>query len=578
MKEALAQILAEAANQVAALADTELPQAEIEPTRDPDHGDFASNYALRLAKPAGMPPRKLAEALVAAIPSHSGVARVEIAGPGFINFFLAADAMFTGVAEALRQRETFGCAAAKSAPKVLVEFVSANPTGPLHVGHGRHAAFGDSVARILRAAGYPVSTEYYVNDAGRQMEILAASVLVRVAQANGSSIAFPKAGYQGSYISDFAATLTEQFADLDVTALTNTDIADDGETRDAYIDALIHNAQTLLGSDKFAELRRASMQVILDDIKDDLKGFGVSQDQWFSEESLTTDGSIDSAIERVRENGLIYEKGGALWFRATELGDEKDRVVVRDNGKKTYFASDIAYHYNKRERGFDHLLDILGSDHHGYVARIRAGLTAMGYEADSLEVELVQFVSLFRGGEKVAMSTRSGSFVTLRQLREEVGNDAARFFYVMRSNDQHLDFDLDLATSNTNENPVYYVQYAHARVASIFRQLEEAGKAFDAASSGIDLSLLTTTEERLVAADIGRYPEVIVRAAERRAPHLLVNFLRELATHFHSLYNAHKTIVDDSELRNARLALAAAAQQVIANGLGLLGVSAPEKM
>lgn len=578
MKDTLAQILVDAACGIEALKDAELPVAEIEATRDPEHGDFASNFALRLAKPARMAPRKLAEALVAALPDHDGIAKVEIAGPGFINFFLASDAMFTGVSEALRLGTEYGLGETRTAPRILVEFVSANPTGPLHVGHGRHAAFGDSVARILKAAGYPVSTEYYVNDAGRQMEILALSVLLRIAQMAEPSTAFPSAGYQGTYISDFAHSIAGEFADLDIAGLLEADTKDSDETKDAYIDAIIHNAQTQLGHERFAKLRRLSMQAILDDIEEDLAEFGVAPDNWFSEESLASRGSIDSAFERVRAQDLMYEKGGAQWFRATALGDEKDRVVVRDNGKTTYFASDIAYHHNKRERGFDHLLDILGSDHHGYIARVRAGLTAMGYEADSLEVELVQFVSLYRAKEKVAMSTRTGSFVTLRQLREEVGNDAARFFYVMRSNDQHLDFDLDLATSNTNENPVYYVQYAHARVASIYRQLAEAGLSYDEAAGAAQLGLLATTEERLVAADIAKFPEVIERAAERRAPHVLVNYLRELATHFHSLYNAHKTIVDDAELRNARLALAAATRQVIASGLALLGVSAPDRM
>lgn len=578
MKDLLAQSLREAAAKVSELQDCELPQPEIEDTRDPSHGDFASNYAMKLAKIARMAPRQLAEKILAELTANEVIAKTEIAGPGFINFFVQTDARYAGVRAALADRDCFGHQAARDKPHVLVEFISANPTGPLHVGHGRHAAYGDSVARILRAAGNRVTTEYYVNDAGRQMEILAVSVLVRAMQQHGEAIGLPKAGYQGAYITAFAKSVADQYADVKSDAITATEIADSDENKDLYVDALIQNAQTVLGAERFASLRRQSMRSILDDIRDDLAEFGVEQDIWFSEESLASDGSISGAIERVTENGHMFEQNGAQWFRASAMGDEKDRVVVRDNGKTTYFASDIAYHFNKRERGFDHLLNIFGADHHGYIARLEAGLEAMGYERTSLEVELVQFVSLFRQGQKVAMSTRSGQFETLRQLRHEVGNDAARFFYVMRSHDQHLDFDLDLATSKTNENPVYYVQYAHARVASIFRQLTEAGLTHDQEAGVDQLAKLETEEERLVAADIARYPEVIQRAATQRAPHTLANYLRELATHFHSLYNAHKTLVDESDVRNARLSLALATQVVIANGLALLGVSAPERM
>ena len=348
-----------------------------------------------------------------------------------------------------------------------------------------------------------------------------------------------------------------------------------GDDKEAVIGRLIDNAESLLGIEAFHAIRRQSLESILDDIKDDLAEFGVTFDHWFSEQSLTDDHLIDAALDVLKERRMLYEKDGATWFRAIDFGDEKDRVVVRDNGKKTYFASDIAYHYGKRERGYDHLLDILGSDHHGYVARVQAGLEAMGYPGDSLEVELVQFVTLYRGGEKMQMSTRSGEFVTLRQLREEVGNDAARFFYVMRSNDQHLDFDLELAKSRSNDNPVYYIQYAHARVASVFRQLAEKSLDYD---EGAAFGTLTETHEKALMSSLSRYPEIIELAASNRAPQHLVHYLRDLANELHSYYNAHQYIVDDEALRNARLALIHATRTVIASGLAIIGVSAPDTM
>ncbi len=580
MKDLLRQLVRDALAAVPALES--LPDGldiEIERTRDESHGDFACNVAMRLAREARMSPRDLAAAIVAALPENAAVERVEIAGPGFVNFFVARSASFGVVARVLEAGARFGRAAAKSEPRILVEYVSANPTGPLHVGHGRHAAFGASVSALLGAAGYPVEQEYYVNDHGRQMEILAVSVLVRLLQRRGESVAMPAAGYQGEYIGDIAAGLDPARFAIDAAELLQG-LPDDepGGDKERHIDALIAAAQRLLGDEPFHALRRHALEAILDDIRDDLAAFGVVPDRWFSEESLDRDATIDRALGKLEQRGLLYEKDGATWFRATDFGDEKDRVVVRDNGKKTYFASDIAYHFDKRERGFDCLLDVLGSDHHGYVARVRAGLEAMGEPGDSLEVRLVQFVSLYRDGAKVQMSTRSGEFVTLRQLRGDVGNDAARFFYVMRSNDQHLDFDLDLATSRSNDNPVYYVQYAHARVASVFRKLAEAGHEFDRAAGLASLGQLREAGEKRIADTLSRYPETIATSAERRAPHLLVNYLRDLATEFHALYNAHPFIVDDPPLRNARLALILAVQQVVANGLGLLGVSAPDEM
>ncbi|HEX5789108.1 MAG TPA: arginine--tRNA ligase [Woeseiaceae bacterium] len=566
----------------------------IERTRDAAHGDFATNVAMRLAKPARRNPREIAGRVIAALADDAAVASVEIAGPGFINFRLSPAAYHAEVAAILAAGAEYGRHPARSGPKVLLEFVSANPTGPLHVGHGRLAAYGATVGNLLEAAGYPVTREYYVNDAGRQMDILGASVWLRRLERNGIEIPFPRAGYRGDYIREIAASIdTGGLAEPsreDVLAGLPEDGPKDapGDTadartanrarREAYVEAVIEQAKRLLGEDGFDRVRQQSLESILDDIRDDLAEFGVVYDNWYSEQSLTKSDRIDAALDVLRERGILYEKDGATWFPATRYGDEKDRVVVRENGVKTYFASDIAYHFDKRQRGFEYLVDILGADHHGYVTRVRAGLEAMGYEGSSLEVQLVQFVTLYRGGEKMQMSTRSGEFDTLRQLRAEVGNDAARLFYVLRSNDQHLDFDLDVAKSQSNDNPVYYIQYAHARIASVFRQLGEKGHAFDAAAGLANLGAVTEPQAKPLLTSLSRYPEVLELAANNRAPQHLVHYLRELANDFHSWYNAEVFLVDDATLRNARLALCRATQVVVANGLGILGVSAPESM
>ena len=555
----------------------------VERTRDPSHGDFACNVAMQLARAARRNPRQLAQALVEALPASDLVSRVEIAGPGFINFFLAPAAYQAEIARVLEAGSAYGQGDSGAGRKAIVEFVSANPTGPLHVGHGRHAAFGATLANLLAATGWQVHREYYVNDAGRQMDILAASVWLRYLELCGESFAFPANGYRGDYVRQIAAQLHQAEGDRlrhpagEVFAALPPDEPAGGD-KDRYIDAVVHRMRSLLGEADFRRVFDLGLGDILGDIEQDLAEFGVTYDRWYSERSLGDNGAIDRALTRLREQQRVYEKDGALWFRATEFGDEKDRVVVRENGQKTYFASDIAYHLEKRERGFDLLLDVLGADHHGYVARVRAGLEAMGEPGDSLEVRLVQFVSLFRGGEKAQMSTRSGEFITLRELRREVGNDAARLFYVMRSNDQHLDFDLELAKSRSNDNPVYYVQYAHARVASVFRQLADRGVAFDRDAGVAALPLLADPHEQAVMTAVTRWPEMVELAAAQRAPHMVVHYLRELATAFHAWYNAQQFIVEDASLRNARLVLATAAQQVIRNGLGILGVSAPETM
>ena len=564
-------------------ADMALTNLGVERTRDAANGDFATNIAMRLAKAAGKPPREVAQAIVAALAASPSVERVEIAGAGFINFFLAGTAQSDVVRRIHELGDAFGRNGSGGARKVLVEFVSSNPTGPLHVGHGRGASYGASLANLLEASGWQVTREYYINDAGRQMDIIAVSVWMRYLETLGEQFRFPANGYKGEYVREIAAQLLQKVdAKLQRPAaqLFGNLPADEpeGGNKDAYIDAVIDRARQLLGEAAFLEVADLALDLVVADMRQDLQEFGVVYDRWFSERSLTTDGAIDRALERLRKQDHVYLKDGALWFRATAFGDEKDRVVVRENGVKTYFASDIAYHLDKRERGFDVLLNVWGSDHHGYIARVKAGLEAMGEPGDSLEVQLVQFVSLYRGEEKVPMSTRAGEFVTLRQLRAEVGNDAARFFYVMRSHDQPLDFDLELAKSRSNDNPVYYIQYAHARVASVLRQLAAKGHRYDGALAMSSLDTLSSPHETALLTALSRYPELLQLAATNRAPHALVHYLRDLANSFHTWYNAEQFIVEDGKLRNARVALALATQQVVRNGLSLLGVSAPETM
>jgi arginyl-tRNA synthetase len=585
VRTALEHLVAQGAIERDAAGD-ELIQPQIERTRDEAHGDFATNAALVLAKRARTKPRDLAEQIVAALPSASGVARVEIAGPGFINFHLAADAFHAQLAEVLRQGHGYGRSDLGAGKRVQVEFVSANPTGPLHVGHGRGAAYGAVVADLLAAVGFDVHREYYVNDAGRQMDILCVSVWLRYLELCGESLAFPSNGYKGDYVWDIAASLHREHgdayridADEVVAGLPPDEV--DGEAngdKEAHIDGLVSHAKRLLGDNRYRFVFELGLNTILDDIRQDLAEFGASYQEWYSERTLTESGAVLRAIERLREAGHVYEQAGALWFRSSAFGDEKDRVLVRDNGQTTYFASDIAYHMDKLERGFERVIDIWGADHHGYVPRVKAALEALGDAAERLDVLLVQFAVLYRGGEKVQMSTRSGEFVTLRQLRKEVGRDAARFFYVMRRCEQHMDFDLDLAKSQSSDNPVYYCQYAHARVESVLRQAADKGIIVEPSTGTTHLERLDTPHEQALLKTLSRYPEVVEAAAVGHEPHLLTNYLRTLANEFHTYYNAHQFLVDDDALRDARIKLILGARQVLRNGLGLIGVSAPTQM
>jgi len=578
MRDEVCRLLNEALASLASdgvLSTDSAPVVQVERSKSAEHGDFASNLAMVLAKSAGMKPRDLAEKICAALPASAVVARTEIAGPGFINIFLATDAYHELPDRIREQGAAYGTSTIGQGRRVMVEFVSANPTGPLHVGHGRGAAYGDALARVLRAAGFDAISEYYINDAGRQMDILAVSVWLRYLELCGETVAFPSAAYQGDYIFDIAATLHREDQ---VAYQTAASTLFDGlpSKDDALLDELIARAKDTLGKDGFHRVHGLARDTLVDDIRSDLQQFGVDYQAWFSEQSLIDSGAVQAAVDALKKNQFLYEKDGAWWFRTTDFGDEKDRVVLRANGNHTYFATDIAYHHNKLERGFEHVINIWGADHHGYIKRVKASMSALGLDADALTVLLVQFAVLYRGGAKVSMSTRSGEFVTLRELREEVGRDAARFFYALRKPDQHMDFDLDLAKTQSSDNPVYYVQYAHARICSVFRQLAEKGINVDL--SRADPKQLVEARESDLLQKLSRYPEVVESAARSYEPHQVAYYLRELANDFHTYYNAHPFLAAEEDIRLARLSLIDATRQVLANALGLLGVGAPERM
>ena len=556
------------------------PKVRLDHTKDKSHGDYATNIALMLAKQAKTSPLELAKIIVNQLEDASFIKKTEIAGPGFINFFLSDASSTSIVTEIIELGEMYGKSEIGKGQSILLEYVSANPTGPLHVGHGRGAAYGATVSNLLRNIGFKVDNEYYVNDAGRQMDILTVSIFLRYLSLCGEQIRFPDNGYQGQYINDIADSIVvesgesfKQSADIVFENICKDGI--EGGDKESHIDELIVRAKDLLG-DNFQTIFQVGIESILGGIKDDLADFGVRFEKWFSEQSLIDSGLSESCITRLKDSGHIYKKDGALWFKTTNYGDEKDRVVVRDNGNHTYFASDIAYHLEKLERGYDKIINVWGADHHGYIPRVKASIGALGHKPDKLEILLVQFANLYRGGQKVQMSTRSGSFVTLEDLRKEVGNDAARFFYILRKSEQHMDFDLDLAKSKTNENPVFYIQYAHARICSVFRQANEKG--FESNLEDANLSLLTEEVEKNILRELSRYKSVIESAAIQYEPHQLAYYLRDLATQFHSYYNACTFILEDQDLTQARLSLIHAAKQILRNGLSILGVGAPESM
>jgi arginyl-tRNA synthetase len=549
------------------------------------HGDYATNLALQLAKPLGENPRVIAQRLVNELPRSTFIAKAEVAGAGFINLFVAPIAKQQVVQGVLSRGADYGRIGLGRGKKALVEFVSANPTGPLHVGHGRGAAFGASLAYVLDFAGYAVTREFYINDAGRQMDILALSTWLRYLDLHGVSVPFPPNAYQGGYVIDIAHQIRSAHGPryvrdagavlFGVPPLPAPERKDEQalRQREEHIDALITNAKELLADDYHYVVRHALTEQLAD-CRDDLAEFGVHFDNWFSELSLFETGLVDKALNLLHRRGHLYAQDGAQWFRSTSFGDEKDRVVQRENGQYTYFASDIAYHLNKYERGFSKMIDIWGADHHGYIPRVKGAVQALGLDPDRLEVALVQFAVLYRDGQKTSMSTRAGEYVTLRELRNEVGNDAARFFYVLRKSDQHLDFDLDLAKAESQENPVYYLQYAHARICSVLNQW--SGDVGELAAA--DLGALQHEREFALCTQLAEFPDIIQSAALEYEPHLIAFYLRDLAAEFHSYYNAERILIEDESLRRARLALAAAVRQVLRNGLRLLGVSTPESM
>jgi arginyl-tRNA synthetase len=554
MRDTIRQIILSAARQAhsgGALPSDAFPDVEVERPRASGHGDFATNFAMVSAKGQRMAPRRIAEAIVDHLEDANHVLqRTEIAGPGFINFFVRPEAWAPLVSQILEQDRAYGSSDIGRGGRVQVEFVSANPTGPLHVGHGRGAAVGDSVANLLACCGFEVQREYYINDSGRQIQTLGRSVYLRSCQLLGQEVDFPEDCYQGDYINDLARSVIDQKgADF---------ITGDTEAAVAYC-------------------ARFAADTIIDGIRNDLDAFGVSYDRWFSEQSLYDQGEVDQVLEDLKASKRVYAHDGAWWFNTSDFGDEKDRVVVRRNGQTTYFASDIAYHQNKYQRGFDRVIDVWGADHHGYIARVRAAVEATGHKKDQFEVVLVQLVNLLRGGQPVAMSTRAGEFVTLADVVGEVGRDAARFIFLTRDYESPLDFDLEVAKQKSNDNPVYYVQYVHARITSILDK---------AAGEGIDgihwrpeagLRLNTVEDVRLIKA-LASYPEVVRAAALALAPHRVAFYLMDLASLFHAYYNKHRVLGEDAELTHGRLCLVLAVKKVIRNGLGLLGVTAPDRM
>ncbi len=533
------------------LAIEEIPDPHVEVPKDREHGDLATNVALTLARAARRPPREIAETLLSCIEDRDGViSSTEVAGPGFINFVFSDDAWRRKLLDIVAAGDAYGPAPIGHGRRVQVEFVSANPTGPLHIGHGRGAATGDALARLLEACGYSVEREYYVNDAGRQMAVLGRSVRARYLELAGYTVAFPEDGYPGEYVGEIARELLER----------------DGRR---WVDEPEDVAVEAMG--------RYAGERLLDRIRADLADFGIEFDRFTSERGLREDGTVEQAVERLRQGGHLYEQDGALWFRATAFGDDKDRTVVKSDGELTYFAADIGYHHAKYQRGFDVLIDVWGADHHGYVQRVRSALEALGDDPERLHVVLVQMVNLTRDGVPVRMGKRTGEFVSLREVLDEVGADLARFFFLMRKSDAQLDFDLELARRQSAENPVFYVQYAHTRIAGIFRQAAEKGVVMPEPSSTV-VSVLSNEDEIGLIRLLAEFPEVAQAAAEAFEPHRVVFYAQRLAGEFHRFYTRNRCVSDDRDTTAARLLLVQAVKQVIGRALSLVGVSAPERM
>ena len=557
------------------VSEASVPAAiPVDSARRAGQGDYATGVALSMARPNGLKPAELASMIQDHLPAADFLDKTEVAGPGFINFFLSDIALTDVVAEILEKGNDYGAGDIDNPDRILLEFVSANPTGPLHVGHGRGVAFGDALARLLRVAGHHVDTEYYVNDLGRQMDILCASVWIRYLQLHDKDVTLPVGAYQGEYIMDCAKVFREQ-VDAEFANLESDPPDVENDDKDLVLTELISWCRQSLGNDDFNTLRRFVLTEMVEMIRDDLKILGVVHDEWFFESRLLEQGDVEHAVSQLQEQGFLYKSEGATWFRSSEFGDEKDRVLVRSNGELTYFASDIAYHLDKLNRDYNYVINIWGADHHGYIARMIAALQAAGEDSNRLKILLVQFATLYRASVKIPMSTRAGEFVTLRELVEETGKDAARFFYVLRKSEQHLDFDLDLAKEESSENPVYYVQYAHARICSVFRQMSERGIA---RTEKGNLSLLASETELDLTKSLVKYPEVIQNAASSFEPHQVAYYLRDVATEFHSFYNKERILDCEPSLRSARLDLIDAVRQVLANGLNALGVSTPESM
>lgn len=555
---------------------------QINRAKSQDHGDLATNVSLILAKKLKRSPLEIANEIKGCIKINPLIEKIEVAAPGFINFFFSVEVYYRAVINTIAQGDKYGESDLFNGEKVHLEFVSVNPTGPLHVGHGRNAAYGSVLANCLEACGYKVHREYYVNDSGRQMDILAVSVFLRYLELHGEIITFPANGYKGGYVFDIAKELINKYGreyfhkSNDILDKLPPDENADGD-KEKYIDSLITRCKMILGADNYWQIHQFVLNTVLSGIRKDLEEFGVYQ-EWFSEQSLLDQNAVEDAIDLLRRKECVYEKDHALWFSASKFGDEKDRVLIRANGQYTYFATDIANHYNKYLTDYAQIIDVLGADHHGYIPRMRAAINAMGLDVNKFHVRLVQFATLFRGEEQVQMSTRSGSFVTLKDLQNEVGTDAARFFYIMRKSEHHMDFDIELAKSKTSDNPVYYIQYAHARICSVFRQLSETSYKYNQDHGLKNLSLLTTDEEIVLMKELLRYAEVVELSAIQYAPHLIAQYLKELATAFHGYYNSSKFIVEQDDLRDARLCLISATRQVLYNGLTILGVTSPETM